>query len=158
MKVLIILISLTFAGCGRHIVDADFTKYVDSFNDAATKRGYLVDGKTGYRGTNGLNIEFATEKLYPKYTGNENAIAVCQGGSSILVDKDYWDSTSDTKKEMLIYHELGHCVLKRDHRDDFDGYQYVSLMNIGLVDETNYRNHRETYLDELFKESPLFKR
>lgn len=51
-------------------------------------------------------------------------VAVCTRWSSgyrqIEVDPDFWYSHSYTEQKEVIYHELGHCDLNRDHVTDLD--------------------------------------
>jgi len=90
----------------------------------------------------------------------ENGVAgTCSYGSHtprfIEIDATFWNQTGDNFKEFVVFHELGHCVLLRGHREDAhsDG-SCVSLMRSGLggcID--NYRpSTREGYLDELFED------
>lgn len=71
----------------------------------------------------------------------------------VTIDKAFWDSTSDLGREFVVFHELGHCDLGRDHREstNADG-TCKSLMRSGLNGcRDNYRsNTRAAYLDELF--------
>ena len=57
------------------------------------------------------------------------------------------------EKEFIIYHELGHCFLDRDHLDEAnaDG-SCVSIMhsNPGVCFFELKSENREDYLDELF--------
>ena len=39
------------------------------------------------------------------------------GHREITINKKYWDNYSDKQREQLIFHELGHCALNRDHND-----------------------------------------
>ena len=56
---------------------------------------------------------------------------------------------------MIFFHELGHCVLFRGHREDVNqNGSCVSIMRSGIEEcWDNYRSTtREIYLDELFDE------
>ena len=71
----------------------------------------------------------------------------------IVIDQTFWNQTGDLYKEMVIFHELGHCVLFRGHREDADqNGACVSIMRSGVEDcWDNYRvTTRAAYLDELF--------
>jgi hypothetical protein len=57
--------------------------------------------------------------------------------------------------EAFVFHELGHCLMNRDHTDSVvkttDGYHvYISLMHNGKGSDSNYMNNRNSYLRELF--------
>lgn len=73
----------------------------------------------------------------------------------------YIDTSSSlykNKKEAMIFHELGHALLDRRHKDGgwFQGLTPYSLMN-GTGNLPNYTgqfsDHRKYYIDELFNEN-----
>ena len=64
----------------------------------------------------------------------------------ILIDPDTWDDMSDTRRELLMYHELGHCLLEMDHSDDRDSIMYPSIMNEERAKA--YKADRSKYLEE----------
>lgn len=68
-----------------------------------------------------LTIQFGTPKA-------DSSIAECwwlnvhskKIGYKIIVKQDSWDKLEETQKLILIYHELGHCVLNLTHNDKHD--------------------------------------
>jgi Zn-dependent peptidase ImmA (M78 family) len=71
----------------------------------------------------------------------------------VIIDQDFWAQASTFDKEFIVFHELGHCYLNRNHKDDVDADGLcVSLMNSGSQRcRANYTSEtRESYLDELF--------
>ncbi len=75
-----------------------------------------------------------------------------RGGEAIVtIDKREWEANSSTWREMLMFHELGHCVLGRGHIDTLKpNGKPESLMHRSLFSESYYRSNRQDYLDELF--------
>ena len=65
----------------------------------------------------------------------------------IEVDKKVWERVSNTLREMLVFHELGHCALSRQHSDNKE-----SLMQAPLMNPDYYKDHRAEVLEELFSE------
>lgn len=73
----------------------------------------------------------------------------------ITIDSTFWKFLSYQEKEMLVYHELAHCVLNRPHNNEIFQFgeckswmrEYDSLCSINLVNEA----WREYYLNELFQ-------
>jgi len=56
-------------------------------------------------------------------------------------------------KELIVFHELGHCFLQRGHREDaLPNGACVSIMRSGIEDcLDNYTSEtRSFYIDELF--------
>lgn len=75
---------------------------------------------------------------------------------SIKIDRQYWEESSEYGKEILLFHELGHCVLNRDHFTDVLTIRknhtiHASIMNPYIIDERDYIENRTFYLIELFK-------
>jgi len=90
-----------------------------------------------------------------------NGVCIRQGSSAPTIEINSasisgysWQDTDDTHKEMVMFHELGHCVLFRVHTTAETNVNNqvipVSLMAPFLLDETIYSNNREYYLSELF--------
>jgi len=63
----------------------------------------------------------------------------------VVIDKFFWAWANDTEKEMLVFHELAHCLLgQMDHR------MGKTLMTPFMAYEFNYRKERDYYLKEMF--------
>ncbi|NBO09551.1 MAG: hypothetical protein EBV30_09465 [Actinobacteria bacterium] len=67
----------------------------------------------------------------------------------VSVDPVYWKFATEDERLGLMYHELGHCLLGRDHTEALlpDG-RPASLMHPYLSD--GWEKDRERYLNELF--------
>ncbi len=137
MKYLLVFIVLISSGCGKSNVrvDAAFTAQYFAFVNEAQVQGIEIN-------TDDITIEFGD-------TGT--AIGVCKTPKShpaIVIDKTYWEASTDSFKEQLIFHELGHCILKRNHtRDEIDG-RPKSIMNPNSLRQ--YEEFRSYYVHELF--------
>jgi len=126
-------------------VDPNLESYFDSFEAAALARGIEVD----------LTKAGIEALLVPINDGA--VIGKCSSSASskkISIDSYYWKTANRLERELVVFHELGHCFLGRDHLDTAkqDG-SCTSLMHSGLTNcKSNYNSlTRETYLDELFK-------
>lgn len=69
---------------------------------------------------------------------------------TIQISKQYWYSKSDTEKEIIMFHELGHCLLYRDHNETVLNSVPVSIMFPVQLYNIVYEPRREAYLYELF--------
>ena len=125
-----------------------FQIYVDRFIEEAANRGQVIDFSD-----TGLKIEF--RNAVDVETGG-----VCRGNNHIEIEKLYWEDLTDSDKEGLIFHELGHCELDRRHRNDtFPNGEWVSRMRgdpipEGLSAVINYSGiRRQYYIDELFDQN-----
>ncbi len=97
--------------------------------------------------------------------GEEDWAGLCHYEEPIRIeiDKSVWEEWTDAKneqdKEYIIFHELGHGFLNREHRDDLLKYgDWASIMRGGDDKpdsrkswNINYRGfRRDYYVDELF--------
>jgi hypothetical protein len=147
---LLILLLLSTSACQKEAVDLgiddEILPYLTNFAEEAAFRGVDIDLEN-------FNLE-----AYFTDISEVGVVGQCQtftdDSVDLLIEKDYWRRINTNKKEFLIFHELGHCILQRGHLDDGDENGFcVSMMQSGTgscVDNYN-ANTRETYLDELFK-------
>ena len=145
------IISLVFVlSCSKEDfvapIDADLLEYFERFKVEGEKRGIVVDYEAA-------GIEGHIENISGKgVTGK--CIKYSNGDKEVKIDGYYWKQYRNMEKEFLIFHELGHCFLGRDHLDTADDLgNCISIMHsTNLVCMNNYYSGtRDEYLDELFK-------
>jgi hypothetical protein len=148
---------LLLFGCKKdnaieYIVDSDFEEYVQRFIDEGAARGVEIDF-----GDTGLLIEYSDKMVV-------GASGFCYlGEHHIVIDKSEWNALTDTQKEYLLFHELGHCELDRRHKNDqFDNLLWKSLMRGDPLVGTQqnipvpYFGFRKNYYrDELFSQNTV---
>lgn len=65
-------------------------------------------------------------------------------GSHIHLNESSWNKMDDTEREMLVFHELGHCELRKKNTKG------RSIMNIRpLSNKEDYIKNRGKYIKEL---------
>jgi len=125
-------------------VDKELWSYFSSFEQEAKIRGIQADLKLAE--ITGVITSIA----------DDGVAGTCQFGSHIAhvtVDQDFWNSASPLFREYVVYHELGHCFLNRNHNDGQDSQgNCVSIMQSGLSGcLISYRlQNRAHFIDELF--------
>jgi len=172
MKKILIVIVLFITSCSsaqlknvEYQIDPEFDYYVQNFINAS--RGLVKEEDFEY-----VTIHFADLEGVTAGT-----CAPMPFHQKILIDRGWWlRSKSQFEREELLFHELGHCVLFRDHAkptgsDNFWGWlerlsfklgiiQEYDLLADGcpgsymhpiLVDESCIHKHYEYYIDELFE-------
>jgi hypothetical protein len=155
--VTILCVSLFLSSCKdpkEYNINSSFTDYLQRFEAEAATRGKNFDPQAS-----GLIIEFADLK------DNIAGLTHYETPIRIEIDRTYWDDISktagsDLMKENLIFHELGHGLLKRDHLNStLVNGDWKSIMCGGTKVgdrpwNINYRGERRKYyVDELFDES-----
>lgn len=136
------------SSCGEDVVetDAELIPYFELFAEEAAKRGIVVDYEAAR--IEGLMQEIDRPNVLGQCFRNEDK------PRKVIIDIVYWTEATEVEREFLIFHELGHCFLDRDHLDitKTNSNECVSIMHstpqacsFMLTDE-----NREEYLDELF--------
>ena len=128
-------------------VAAELEPYFSLFEAAADLRGYKIDlTQTDITGT--------ISEIHEDGVAGSCSYGGRTSYKNIVIDKTFWNQSSSSFKEYIIFHELGHCFLDRDHLEGClpEGI-WSSIMRSGTVDGCvdfyNLRT-RDYYLDELF--------
>ena len=91
----------------------------------------------------GINLDYSRVKIgFVSLSGNT------AGETDFKRNRILIDSTSGlwrASPEILVFHELGHLILNRDHVQG-----HPSIMNPGGIIVTFYYADRDKYVDELF--------
>lgn len=85
-------------------------------------------------------------------------IGVCRPNSnSIEIYTAYWNKASQHERQVLIFHELGHCVHLLDHKNTVDpasGWP-ASIMYPYILSGFQYESWYNYYNSELFNGSAV---
>lgn len=148
---LAILLCLVLISCDNQpdfIIDPELQPYFDRFKEEAAARNVVIDF------TNPM-IEAEIVQIV-----NDGVLGQCvrqEGKNNLIhIQEDYWnsDTITDLDREFVIFHELGHCTLGKNHLNnaDNDG-NCTSIMYDGnssqCVLDYNIDN-REEMLDQFF--------
>ena len=156
-RVLILVLALLVAGlaaCDKKAKPRD-TLYiapalqplVAKFEEKANGQGRAIDIKNLY-------AQF-TEALPEGVNGECNA---GDGTPIVKISKAFWESASLSAQELVLFHELGHCILNRVHDDDviFLNGAYIpeTMMTSVEMDAAIFLANYDYYIQELFKALP----
>ena len=125
--------------------DPELEPYFQLFADEALLRGITVDYELAR--IEGLIQDIPDANIQGQCFRNE------ERPRKVIIDVNYWDNATEAEKEFIIFHELGHCFLDRDHLDtrNTDG-TCVSIMhsspNVCAFELTDA--NRKEYFNELF--------
>lgn len=126
MKYLISLTILFLAGCakGPNQIDPAFQPLYNQFVSDAAKSGIDLSGNQG------IIIQFATLEQQDNLG---EIIGECSnpgyGNNTVSIDTNFWNVAGQTGQKILMYHELGHCVLSEGHVSDPDAIMNPLLNN-----------------------------
>ena len=126
-------------------VDPLLWEYFERFEEKGRERGIEMD----------LRAKKITGII--QSIGEDDVAGQCNYNSlrpnHVIIDQAFWDRATVQAREFVVFHELGHCDLLRDHREGaFGNGTCLSIMRSGLgTCRDNYNERtREAYLDELF--------
>ncbi|MEO0044359.1 MAG: hypothetical protein RL329_3807 [Bacteroidota bacterium] len=146
----VLLLHLFSMGCQKdtiQTVPAEFQEYVNLFFEEGNKRGMNIALKN-------INLEMRFSTLVGKN-------AACTPKKHLIeIDSALWRKRSPYDKAWLIYHELGHCILGRDHllktlpRGEC---QSVMSNSEGFNCMINFKSNswKKYYFDELFNNTSI---
>lgn len=69
--------------------------------------------------------------LFKKQRGQ--VIGICKStplNFTVEIDPKYWNRSSGDDKWQLMYHELAHCLLEKEHVNDQHNYMYPSVVKL----------------------------
>lgn len=148
-------------------VEKDLIKYVKKFKKLSNGKVKEIN----------VNIMFSSLGYSDKFSEKET-IGICNlVTKTVYIDKKWWKETkNELAKEELIFHELGHCILDRDHtsakidKGTVTFYNQRSIFTTGIIEKyerfkdgcpksmmhpysfskTCLKIHRKHYIKELF--------
>lgn len=128
----------------NRVVDRELLKYVEKFEDLWGKRinfrvtfGEMLDNYAGYC------------QIYPLKR------------KIVVINKKNFKKYNEDQKEVLLFHEMGHCALYKDHNNDLIYFKkfsrkypksimYDSVFNIDQI--LVYRVYKKYYHEELIND------
>lgn len=160
MKIKLLLFSMALSSCGNLQINDLFK--IDAENDPrktlttdAEFSEYIVQFEIDYAYY--LDIDYSasdipvtfSDKLDKKYLGACYYYGKNHQWREIKISRKLWQDLDNKQRQALIYHELGHCALNREHRDEYYRSFPISIMNTYHIAE-NYAKFSDEYDYELF--------
>lgn len=142
MKTLMLSLLVLLAACGKNSIDPQLQPYLDSFVVAGNITGNLTP--------NGLTMRFGSIAAATDADGD------CQwalGGNTITIDPTYFADYTEIQRTLLVWHELGHCALGRQHNNSINpvtGYPVSIMYYESTASAIPYAQNPLPYDTELF--------
>lgn len=162
LKKILIACIVIIIGCQKKIdfvynVPPEFEPYVQRFITEAKARGHTIT-------INNLIIQYESTQSF-QYCAASNVVSSQNNVQKVITVNSHTCWQNNAQLETLLFHELGHCILGRDHDMSLLPRGYAkSIMYPGdielysscvyaLSDSCNKLYRRTYYLDELFNPS-----
>lgn len=152
-----VFIIIVLGSCGKHQskVEDRLIPYFDRFADESSKRGVVFDYVSE-------EIEGSIRSI-DSLIGSSGVLGLCQPEtvrkpfSEIVIDEEFWSDATDLQREYVVFHELGHCFLDRDHPSPAQADSLGNCMSIMAAGNATCNGidvyseeRRKMLLDELF--------
>lgn len=153
-KLLFGVILILFISCNKdyhineELANETFKPYLNVFLKEASDRGYNLHASN-------INFYFGDVTL-------DNAGGLCYDNDKIVFDRKDWDNRDEKQKEWIVFHELGHCLLNRSHKnqktESGECFSFMKGQENGFECHSNLYSElwRKYYLDELFNSNTSF--
>lgn len=164
-NIILIVLIFTTTACGlqkekkitKYNVHPDLQSYVTTFSAKRAIAGNasaIKDLEAHFSDTIGTIGELGMVVgvcIRSKTTTNNGLIQEVRETPVIKINRQYWESTAEADREQLMYHELGHCILKRDHDETLITHaQPESIMYPVHLGNALYVDYYSHYINELF--------
>lgn len=147
IKYIMVLILLVSCGSApppskdNDAVQEEFKPYYSEFIDDLNLRNRRVS-------YSGIAIKF--DKM--KSSNNVGECHYSYPKHTVKINRTFWDVSSNTTKKIIIYHELGHCMLYKEHSEKLNSInQPVSIMYPRVLYASVFLRDELQYINELMK-------
>lgn len=136
---------MALSACGQqHQATYDagpFQSYVSDFEAKALSQGKQIQ-------INDLVMKFA-DMTTTTEAGNCDMV---EGETPVItINQEDWNAMNEGARTALIFHELGHCILRRVHNPAItDAGLPASVMNPYTLDGSIFLTYEDYYVQELF--------
>lgn len=135
--------NLCLIGCNKdynQVIEAELQEHFSNFEIEAAAHGIEIDIST-------IDISAYIENIETQGTLGQ-CKSYSDGSQQVIVDEQYWNRISNNDREYIVFHELGHCILKREHNDNKDEKgSCTSIMQSGINGcKSVYNNENKTQL------------
>jgi len=128
-------------------IDKTFNPIIESFIYEARLRGHPVS-------LDKMNMSFGDIRT----SWTDRTVGYCArnraGRMVIKIHSKSWKKMDEYQREELVFHEMGHCLIPREHCKAVTKDGPVSIMFPHILESTYYKKNREDLVDELFNVSP----
>lgn len=125
-------------------VPAEVQPYVNSFMDE-----YEARGGDAMHLTPNLIVRWSDTMPDTGVIGYCQLSKVDMYLPEVVLLRSYWLTSSEVTREILIYHELGHCLLNYDHIET----DIYDVMFPSIINQYYYIENRHAILDKFFDPS-----
>lgn len=147
------LIFLVLLGCGlkkekEFYVEPDFVQYLERFEYFL---GYKIDDIVIVYGDTTATLPSAIGTCTSQKILNSDLRGQRIKRTPIIkIKRNFWNKSDIPTRELLMFHELGHCILNRGHRTVKGSTFPVSIMEPVIFSSFVYVKDYSYYISELF--------
>lgn len=142
------ILLLTICSCNNeneNEIEAELQVHFNSFIEEAAAHEMDISLED-------LNIDGYIENIQERGTLGQ-CKSYSNGSKQVVIDQPFWNRADEMEREYIVFHELGHCLLGREHNDAKDSNGHcLSIMQSGdsECDGVYDLENRSGLIDELF--------
>ena len=125
--ILLLFILCIIVSCSKQNdseISEELQIHFDSFASEALTYGIEIDFKD-------VDIDGYIENIEERGTLGQ-CKSYSDGSKKVIIDQPFWNQAAYDQREYIVFHELGHCVLDREHNDQEDeNGNCLSIMQSG---------------------------
>lgn len=160
----------TMTACGnesmlpeaKHVIFPSYSAYVElnsykaSFLEECKRVSHSPSKQCGEAMENALKrlkIRFTTLNDHKDADKGTVILGTCGYTlNEIYIYWPSWETMGEARRESLMFHEMGHCILNIQGHSEASHGADVSIMNTSIINETHYKLERDRMLTLLFNE------
>lgn len=66
---------------------------------------------------------------------------------TVILNETHWENADGIKRMILVFHELGHCLLNKDHNDS-----ELNIMNSKIIPAYEFAANEKDLIDDMFSQ------
>lgn len=146
--VIALTLHLCLVSCSKdeaQVIESELQTHFTNFEIEANAHGISID-------ISSIDINGYIQNIESSGTLGQ-CKSYSDGSQKVIIDDKYWNRITEKEKEYIVFHELGHCLLNREHNDTKDeNGNCKSIMQSGINECTSVydTSNRSQLLAELF--------
>ena len=146
----VVILLITPIGCATVPPEYKYNEYLENFAPYVGK--FRIKAYTYNRTKLMSDVIIYFGEVQKSTNDGYVTVAMCDYKGNIIINKKEWNQRSTIKQENVIFHEMGHCVLNRDHTQGlFEDDCPKSIMYPSLMTDWCYLKRYDYYMKELFQ-------
>ena len=120
-----VVVLLNFVSCSQEFdndIEEELQVHFDNFIQEASLQGLEIS-------LDEIDLDAYIQNIEERGTVGQ-CKSYSNGSKQVVIDQFFWNRASHLEREYVVFHELGHCILDRDHDDAKDANFFMKWLVI----------------------------